>query len=414
MSLFPGLSVKNLYLYLMVLLLGVRAALSPTGLKFTDVDVHITFLALILYAFLTWAVWSAFEPTYSSWRAFIGLKSQIVDYYLIYFVFRYGVDTLADTLWVLRASVATILVTSAIVLIDYALGLHNFTVREGRQGGFFNEPNLYAALLVFFLPIAIATLQSFHWRARWFWWLLVAITIFLLLGTGSRGAWVGAIVGPLIAAWWLSRYVDFFAVLKVGGIALVVIAALVIVGVVVVEMEFIVTRVSRLWSQDATTASSGRLEIWAAALSLMRDWPYSFIFGFGWYSFSSSGLWKAAHSEYFRTFYELGIIGLGAYLILFAVLISRTRDRLASLPRRLQRLQISFLFGFVAMLIAIFFVDIPPVWPLIWPFVGLMLGIQAYGPRTIEESNDETTRFPPLSTEVVGGGIRPGSGEQIA
>ena len=55
---------------------------------------------------------------------------------------------------------------------------------------------------------------------KWFWWLCFGLTVFILVLTGSRGAYLSAFVGFLFAAWFLRRYVDFFAVAKYSFIGL--------------------------------------------------------------------------------------------------------------------------------------------------------------------------------------------------
>jgi O-antigen ligase len=378
LALLPGLSYKNLLIYLLVMFLGIRAALSPTGLRLTDVDVHLAFLALITYAFLTWSLWGAFDATYPSWRAFIAMKSQYVDYYLLLLIFRYGLASLADTVWMLRAIVGSVLLVSTAVLVDYAFGFQLFGTHHGRLEGFIGEANQFGALLTFFLPIAIATTQSFARRARWLWWLLVAVMALLLIATGSRGSYLGVIAGSFLAAWYLRRHVDFLAVLKIGGVGLAIASLLVIVAVLAFQMDFIVERVTG--TVDDTTGA-GRVEIWSAAFRVMLEWPLSFLVGYGWFSYGSSGIWKGMHSEYFRTLYELGIVGLLAFLALIVVLLGRTRASLNRLMPELRRIEIAYVFGLVSILVAAAFVDISSIWPFVWIMTGLMLGIQAPSPQ---------------------------------
>jgi O-antigen ligase len=395
LALLPGLSYKNLLIYLLVIFLGIRAALSPTGLRLTDVDVHLAFLALIIYAFLSWAVWGAFDATYPSWRAFIGMKSQIVDYYLLLLIFRYGLDSLADTVWMLRAIVGTVLLVSAAVLVDYAFGFNIFGIHHGRVEGFIGEANQFGALLTFFLPVAFATTLSFARRARWLWWLLVAVSALLLIATGSRGSYLGVIAGSFLAAWYLRRHVDFLAVIKIGGVGLAIVSLLVIVAIFAFQMDFIVERVTG--SVDDTTGA-GRVQIWSAAFRVMLEWPLSFLVGYGWFSYGSSGIWKAMHSEYFRTLYELGVVGLLAFLALIAVLLGRTRASLERLMPELRTVEIAYVFGLVSLLVAVAFVDIPSTWPFVWITTGLMLGIQAHSRQPAPAAGglvDEDPQPPP-------------------
>ena len=166
------------------------------------------------------------------------------------------------------------------------------------------------------------------------------------------------------------------AVLRVGGAALLVVALVGLFAVTVLELEFITERIEKTTSEDITTASAGRIEIWAAALRVMAAWPWSYLFGYGWFSYEASGIWKSAHSEYVHTFYELGIVGVILFLVLFYTLLSRTRSSLSALPPDLSRLQVAFVFGLSSLLIDIVFLTPSSVWSLIWCLTGLLLKLQ--------------------------------------
>ena len=58
-----GLSAKNLYLYTLIVLIGMRAVTKPSGVRFVDLDVHVPYLLLLMYATLTWALLSIADPT---------------------------------------------------------------------------------------------------------------------------------------------------------------------------------------------------------------------------------------------------------------------------------------------------------------------------------------------------------------
>ena len=125
-------------------------------------------------------------------------------------------------------------------------------------------------------------------------------------------------------------------------------------------------------------ASSGRIDIWSAALRVMLEWPLSFVVGYGWNTFGTSGIWKAAHSEYINALYELGAIGLVFVLALFAVIIGRARAALRFMPFELARLQIAYIYAVVGVLVAVVFVEVPAVWSLFWIYAGLMMSVQAH------------------------------------
>jgi hypothetical protein len=378
LAILPGLSYKNLAVYLLLIMLGVRAALSEKRLRLRDPDIHAAFLGLIIYVFLTWSIASAFDPTYDSWRGFIAMKGQWIDYYLLFLIYCYGVDTAEDSLWLLRACTLTLLLVQLVVFVDYHnvpdLGL--FYTHGLRAEGFVGEVNQYGAFLVFFVPVAVALLMDLRPRPQWFWWLMIGVSIFMLIVTVSRGSYVAAIGSMFASAWFLRRYVNARAIFRIGGAVLLSTVVLVIVAVFVLDLWFIVERV--LWSseEDIRTASSGRLEIWTAAFQVMMEWPYSFLVGNGWFRWNESGIWKSAHSEYVHALFELGSIGLMLILVLFAVLLFRTRRAIGELTVEQRRLQIAYTFGIMAVFLAVAFVQIAEVWPIIWVYTGLIVKLQ--------------------------------------
>ncbi len=378
LAVMPGLSYKNLALYLLLILLGVRTALSEARFRFRDLDIHAAFLGVIIYVFLTWAIASAFDPTYDSWRGFVKMKGQWVDYYLLFLIFRYGVDTVEDSVWLLRACTLTLLLLQLVVFIDYLnipdLGL--FYTHGLRAEGFVGEVNQYGAFLVFFLPVAAALLMDLRPRPVLFWWPMIGVSIFMLIVTVSRGSYVAAVGSMFASAWFLRRYVNARAIIRIGGAVILCVALLVVLAVFALDLWIIVERVMRIEGEDLEMASSGRLEIWAAAFRVMLEWPYSFLVGNGWFTWDESGIWKSAHSEYVHALFELGSIGLMLILVLFAVLLFRTRRAIAQLPLEQRRLQVAYTFGIMAVFLAVVFVQIAEVWPMIWVYTGLIVKLQ--------------------------------------
>ena len=178
------------------------------------------------------------------------------------------------------------------------------------------------------------------------------------------------------SAWFLRRYVNARAIFRIGGAAILSVALLVVVAVFALDLSIIIDRVMRFEEQDLVTASAGRLEIWAAAIRVMLEWPLSFLVGNGWFTWDESGIWKSAHSEYVHALFELGSIGLMLILSLFAVLLVRTRTAIGQLPPEQRRLQVAYTFGIMAVFLAVVFVQISAVWPMIWVYTGLIVKLQ--------------------------------------
>jgi len=160
-----GLSIKNLYLYFIVAMIALDTALKPGEFAFSDVDVHVPFALLIAYAIFSWALRSAFSPVYPALESLIALKGGLVDHYLFFLAFRYGVRTPEDFLWLLKMIVATLLASSVFTLIDF-LDIPDLGVigtYRGRVEGPIGAANQYGALLGFLLPLAVVLLPAKGW-----------------------------------------------------------------------------------------------------------------------------------------------------------------------------------------------------------------------------------------------------------
>jgi O-antigen ligase len=136
-------------------------------------------------------------------------------------------------------------------------------LRPGDVGltvGTVNAVALYLELLV---PIAVWLSWS-RWRSRPFSVGLAVVSAFALLVTGSRGAWLGAIVAAAVALaiGWRSKGLSLRALVSSRPRR---IGALVVVALLIVLLPILP---ARLLSGDA-----GRFELWSAAWSMFTSSP---------------------------------------------------------------------------------------------------------------------------------------------
>lgn len=384
-----GLSTKNLYLYFIVAMIALDAALKPGDFTFTDLDIHVPFVLLICYAIFSWALSNVTNPLYPPLTTLIALKSTLVDQYLFFLAFRYGVRTHEDSLWLIRAIVGTLLATSVFTLIDF-LDIPDFgivDVSQGRLEGPIGESNQYGALLAFLLPLAVNLAPSTWGVRRIAWYLCILASVLLLVATGSRGAYVSVILGSALAVFNLRAYLDMGRVVRLAGLALLV---FVVVGTVYAVLlgEALDIVLKKTTAGDVGSVSSGRTDIWRAGLLVMIEWPMSFLVGLGWNAWQVSGIWKSAHNEYLNYLFELGLIGLALFLYLLHNLFRRVRRLVASGDTQLQPLLVSYAFSFTMLCNAIFFTSIPRVWPIFWPITGLVFGLTSFARATDIESTE--------------------------
>lgn len=234
------------------------------------------------------------------------------------------VRTPKDLRRLLYAIVATATVSSTIAIVEYAGG-------GGRAAGYDSDPNYFAAMQVFALPLAI--LLASHAR-----------------GPAARAVILGAVAvigGSVVVSLSRGGIIAMLAVLILlaaspargvfrtpGRKALVVLVAIVGAGALVsVAYSDLSARSSSLF--DSSEGGSGRTNLWRAAITGWEQRPVIGV-GFGAFRGQSNKLLRQtpgvdfsayklrlggqyAHSAYLGTLVELGVVGLALFLTLLVL-----------------------------------------------------------------------------------------------
>jgi O-antigen ligase len=120
--------------------------------------------------------------------------------------------------------------------------------------------------------------------------------------------------------------------------------------------------------------SSGRTAIWATALAKMFEAPVALVTGYGWNAYAAfRDFGYAPHNSYLGIYFELGVIGLILVLLSYANILRIARQALASAMSDRFSFLVAFIFGFLAALVAIFFVELHAPWLFIWAYAGISL-----------------------------------------
>lgn len=167
------------------------------------------------------------------------------------------------------------------------------------------DPNVFGGMLVLVLPLAIAfTLaKDGPVRRRWVAGMAVVITLALLL-TMSRGAWLGAVAGFALIATFRYRRLWF-----VGAFGLA------LFFLIPQGDQFVERLEAGIQMQDRATLM--RLGEYKDALRLIERYPF---FGVGFGAAPEIDIYIGASSVYLLIAEEMGLIGLGAFLLTLAVL----------------------------------------------------------------------------------------------
>ena len=373
LSLLPGVSAKNLIIYCLAVILALRLVMGRQ--RVTEMSqMQGAFIALIGYAAVTFLV-SGLVLRYEHYdfvESAIRLKSILIDYYIFFLVFLFGAQTADDAIRLIKGLLLGALFAHVITILDVAgiisLG---FRIREdGRTAGAIGESNQYAAFIVLFLPATIAAAVAARGFQRLFWLGAAIVAAMTLVMTASRGGFVGLAMACAVGAY-LYRHLISYS--RIAGWVFGVLILLVLVVAFSPYGNLLAERMIGTGNIDASTASSGRSDIWATALSAMFAHPITFITGFGWNVYSSMPFQFATHNHYLALWFNLGLLGLacGSYLLFSGIGRARRASLQAAPPYRGQL--IAYVLGGVGIATAVFFVDLYDPWYYFWMYAGAVM-----------------------------------------
>jgi O-antigen ligase len=378
----PGLSAKNAMLYTVFMVLVFRMALTG-GFRLRMPGLHLAWGVWIGYAMLTWLIVSlvikyhGYDPIVSA----MALKAELIDYALFCFVVFYGVQNEDDFRFVLRTLVAVVGISSILTLTDL-VGITSLGMKVGERGaeadrvfGAFGHANETGSLLACMLPPLVATIMSSRGFARAFWLGCTAASAVVFILTVSRGSYVAVVLGYPIAAYLLRSYIPPGRIMTwllggVGGVVLIAVAAAVIDPG---AAEAIADRVFDIGSMNIHQASSGRSDIWGLAVSTMMDSPMTLITGFGWNSWSTMPTVFVLHNTYLDQWFNLGVIGLATYAGIEYLTIVTAKRAVGMSSGPMQADMIAYVFGMMALSIAVFFQNLYTPRPYLWMYCGLVM-----------------------------------------
>lgn len=381
LSLGPGLSVKNAMLYLVAMGLAMRIVVQGR-FRWSMPKLHIGFAILIGYAMLSVVFAGVISklPGYEIRDAVISLKSNLIDLFLFFAVFYYGLQTKADALKMMSVMLAVVMFSSVITVgnVTGLVSIGTIEVSEqGRVQGALGEQNQYGAFLVLFLPALFAAwayARSFVMKAIWLF--AAVISMGALIMTVSRGAFLALLVAVFVGGFIFHRQLPMQRLLlwSIAGFFVVLLFAF--------ATGYIDLLQERVIGQTFVTrgdASSGRTEIWEQAVNRMMGTPLSMLTGFGWFAYESMGFRYATHNHYLLLWFNIGIAGVIAFLMILWDLYrtNRTAARVTSDPE-LRSYCMAAVFGLMGLAIAIFFVNLFKPWPYIWAFFGISARLAAF------------------------------------
>lgn len=369
-----GLSAKNLLIYVLATFLGLRMVIGRQSIVAAG-GMQGAYIMQIGYAIITWLVAALIikYPNYDLIASGIRLKAGLLDYYIFFLVFLFGVRNAEDGMTVIKWMLFGALFANFATILD-SFGLLSLGYRErvdGRTQGALGESNQYAAYIVLFLPGIIAMAVANRGVKRMLWLGGALASCVALAMTASRGGIFGAVLGCVIGAYMYRNLVSY------SRIAGWVLGPLMILLVILSLSQYGGLLTERIFGQtssiDANEASSGRTEIWLTLFSKMVEQPVTFITGYGWDTYDSFAFHFAPHNHYFALWFNLGLVGLftGCYLLFSAIARAR-RAGLVAEPG-VRRQLIAFVIGGISVCGAVFFVELHDPWIFFWMYAGTVI-----------------------------------------
>jgi hypothetical protein len=374
LSLLPGLSAKNLLIYMVAVFVVLRLVVGRESIMAAG-KIQAAFLIQIFYALITLLVAALLVeyPRYDLIESAIKFKVQLLDPYIFFLVFLFGVRTADDAIKVIKGLLLGALLANGATILD-ALGFIDLGLRireDGRTAGAMGESNQYAAFIVIFLPATIAAAVTSRGFMRLFWLGAALVNSFALVMTASRGGFMGIAMTCAVGAYLYRHLVSYSRVMAWGLgalVLLVVVVSLSPYGGLLAERM-----IGQTGSGDLGEASSGRSDIWLTLLGKMIEFPVTFISGFGWDVYWSMPFTYSPHNHYLGLWFNLGLVGLftGVYLLITVTGSARRASLQAQPPYRGHL--IAFVLGAVAVSTAVFFVDLYKPWNYFWMYGGLAM-----------------------------------------
>jgi O-antigen ligase len=386
LSLVPGLSAKNIVLYLVVIWIVLQGALdgSRGGLfarRHDYMSLHVAFIGFILLAVvsavacLTVLRYPDYTVEFTLWT----LKAYLIDHYLFMFVFLVGLRNADEARQLARLVLIAMAFGILLWAIDYIVGADLGLVSEkvaGRMQAPIGDPIQTGTIITFFMPMMVAMAILTRGKARIFWWVTVMACFAILLATASRGPLVGLLGAVMIAAWFARDRIKavHVAYAVAGGLLLTVLGYLALGET---SRQVLYERVIGQSTQaTAFDQSSGRNVLWGNAIADMAAKPATLLVGHGWKAYNVLNP-HLSHNEYLEFLYNLGIFGLLLAVYVYFYAVRHVRRALARAEPADASLMIGFLVGYLSVLISIFFVNMHDPWVFVWSFTGIMLRLAA-------------------------------------
>ena len=378
LSQIKGLSLMNLAIYLLIFVWMVEALKKKKIFESNTINKYLIFMVCIALLSIALKVWHGEFNQDKIASDLISLKNW-VNPFIIFFILFNIIDDKKNCEKIILALFILVVVT-AITSPLISLGLVNIghvkSFYAGRASGF-DDPNVYAAFLVLFIPLLISKLLAQKGKINKTKYILALFFTFLaLIITGSRGGTISLVIS--MGVYVLLNYKS--ELLRLRQIVALVVMVILVAGVSYLfapkELkETLIERFDFTQYDDIDEASAGRTRWFRIGLTLFSERP---ILGHGYNTFSSlmkkkTGRKFNSHNEYLAHLIHYGIIGLSVYIMLLSNIFKhfmscfKNTDGVWS-----RRLYISYISGFAGYATAMLGVNMTSPRYLFWIYTAVL------------------------------------------
>lgn len=266
----------------------------------------------------------------------------------------------------------------------------------GRPVSTFGNPNFLSSYLLLTVILSAVLMLTARGREAWGYGLVSLIGALAILSTLTRSTYVGLVFGVLALLYFLKGNARASLMKILGLIALIVLLIAVFPVTPVTKVQSPLARFTEIYTAFQTGDSYGpwhqRLLIWSSAWDMVKERP---LVGKGWgcfelfYPFYQGAYlfdpifvqWRThannAHNIVMEIWSQVGTVGLGLALLLFASLLAAGRRVVSSLQDESHALAAGLLAAWIGMVVDNFFGNVSIFFAmpafLFWWFIGSLL-----------------------------------------
>ena len=375
-STIPGISLKNLSIYMMIIFLFFQSFLVKRPLLLKN-RFNMPIILFVVYCFLSLFFNYLFDPSiYTTLGSeIINFKNFMDSFIIAILVFSLIHDYKSIKLLLISLVVLLFILNSITIIGNFGVILSDrfiFDIKHGRVGGAFGSANEYAAYIALFIPLCI---NSFYYIrnmvVRFSIGLILVFSIYSLLLAGSRGGLLAFFVGTTALIFFNAKRVSLTLFLKT-------VTAFFVIGILVTASFQFLPEISkkgikrniyeRATYQTLDEYSSGRLRLWKNGMKLFVQNP---LFGKGWNTFVKY-VNANSHNDYVLFLTTLGLAGFVILLwILYCLYSSAINYRKASENNKWYFN--SYLASFCSFAVSMFFVNMRNAYLFFFIYTALTL-----------------------------------------